>query len=295
MRYRTTLVVIILLVIVVNINGCKSSGERSNNVITTDVDTSNIIIKYDGSLFPIPSSWETTRLIKKFNLPFDEKLIAHSRVEKHTTSFKQALNLGILGTDVNYLNMYDEIQESVMVLSSIKLLCSELGLGQIFDENVFVFIEKNINRPDSITNKISNTYAQSDNYLKSNDRSDIGSLIISGAWVESMYILTQIAMKSQNRDIINRIGEQKVPLHNLIELLTPFYYKSEEISELVDEIIDLNNEFEGIIYSYTYRPPTVIPDQKLIIINSQSRIVISDYHLQTIGQKIMSLRNRIVN
>lgn len=294
MRSTTALYLTFIISTLLLISGCRSKGGGVSEAITVDIDSTNIIVKYDGSLFPVPSTWEATRLLKSINLPYDVDLTASGGVERYSTSFKQALNLGVLSSDISYLNLYGQVQQSVVHLSWIKILCSQLGLDQIFNERIYSLIEQNLSQPDSLANVMSSTYALSDTYLKTNNRHDIGALIITGAWVESMYVLTQSALRSQNRDIINRIGEQKVPLHNLIELLTPYYYKSSQFTTLIDAIVDLNNDFDAIIYSYTYKPPTVKPAQKLIIINSQSRIVISDYHLQTISKKVKTLRNSIL-
>lgn len=293
MRLRAVLFSFIICVISFILSGCKCSRGGADDIITTEVDTTNTIIKYEGSLFPIPSSWETSKLIRDYNIPFDKDLISTNSAEKYATTFKQALNLGVLGSDISYLSAYNEIQQSMLILVSIKQLCVELGIDQVFNESTFSTIESNINHRDSITRIITNTYRQSDTYLKTNDRSDIGALVIAGAWVESMYMLTKISVQTKNRDIINRIGEQKYPLANLIELLTPFYYKSQDVSDFIDCFIDLSNEFDGIIYNYTYKKPTIVPDKKLIIINSQSRIVISEYHLQTIADKIAAIRSKI--
>ncbi len=277
--------------------GCKSSENKDRAPLVADepADTLSTLIKFDNSVFPLPSPWQVSSLIKKLNLPYNDKFVNKpDNYQKYTTSFKQSLNLGIYGTDLSYLNIYEKIQESVSYLGTIKKLSEELGVTQAFEPEVFESIERNINNRDSLTRIIARAYANSDFYLKTNDRHDIGALIIAGGWIESMYLLTQIVQENNNREIINRIGEQKHPLDNLIELLTPFYYKSSEFSSLIDDLIDIAYEFDGVIYSYTYREPKIDPEHNLIIINSQSRVIMSEYHIQIISKKIGALRNKIV-
>jgi len=277
--------------------GCRSSENKTKTPLLTEdsIDTLSTLIKYDKSVFPIPSPWQVATLIKKLNLPYNENYLNKpDKYQKYNTTFKQSLNLGIYGTDISYLNIYEKIQESITYLGTIKKISEQLGVTQAFEPQVFESIEKNIGNRDSLTRIIARAYANSDTYLKSNDRNDIGALIIAGGWIESMYILTQIVQEKNDRDIINRIGEQKHPLDNLIELLTPFYYKSNEFSSLIDELIDIAYEFDGVIYSYTYREPKIDPENTLIIINSQSRVIMSEYHIQIISKKIGDLRNKIV-
>ena len=141
---------------------------------------------------------------------------------------------------------------------------------------------------------LSNSYRKADGFLKENDRNEVGALILAGGWIESLYLLTTIAKATSNRDVINRLGEQKHPLDNLIEVLSPLYYKSDEYAELTDKLIDLAYEFDGIIYSYSYKEPKIDVANKTIYINSQSRVIMSEYHLDIISQKVEDIRSLIV-
>jgi len=273
---------------------CKSSPKKESETSQSAADTLSTLVKVENAIFPIPSPWQVVNLIQKNNIPFKESCINSStNFQRYTTSFKQAINLGIYGTDLSYLNIYDKTQESLQYLGVIKKLSEQLRITESFDEKIFERIEKNIENKDSLIKIISETYANSDLYLKRNERYDISALIVAGCWVESLYIMTQVAQEHNNREIINRIGEQKHPLDNLVELLTPFYYKSTEFANLLDSLIDLAYEFDGIIYSYSYREPLVDEANKVITIRSQSRVVMSEYHLKIISKKIEQIRSSL--
>lgn len=288
---------LVLILSFVLFSGCKSSrndAEKQSSDIE-NLDTLSTIIKFENAIFPIPSPWQVMNLIKTNNIDFIENTLntpdAYSR---YNTSFKQALNLGVYGTDMGYLNLYEKTQESIKFLNSIKKLSEQLGIDQQFDNKFFNRIENNINTQDSLIRIFASAYSDADFYLKTNERDDIGALIITGGWIESLYILCKIAIQTNNREIINRIGEQKHPLDNLIDLLTPYYYRSELYSSLIDELIDIAYEFDGVIYSYSYKDPIVDQANKLITINSTSRVVMSEYHIQIIDKKIETLRKQIV-
>ena len=273
---------------------CKSSPKKESETSQSAADTLSTLVKVENAIFPIPSPWQVVNLIQKNNIQFKESCINSStNFQRYTTSFKQAINLGIYGTDLSYLNIYDKTQESLQYLGVIKKLSEQLRITESFDEKIFERIEKNIENKDSLIKIISETYANSDLYLKRNERYDISALIVAGCWVESLYIMTQVAQEHNNREIINRIGEQKHPLDNLVELLTPFYYKSTEFANLLDSLIDLAYEFDGIIYSYSYREPLVDEANKVITIRSQSRVVMSEYHLKIISKKIEQIRSSL--
>jgi hypothetical protein len=291
-------VILILVISILIFNGC---GSRSNKEQSSELrelgqpDTLSMLVKFENSLFPLPSPYQAASLIKKKNISFDENITCPLENYKNlSTAFKKALNLGIYGTDLSYLNIYDRTPESISYLSVIKKLSDQLGISTSFDESFFASIEKNINNKDSLLILLSKTYRSTDSYLRVNDRKNIGALILAGGWVESLYILTKLGKVTNDREIVNRIGEQKHPLDNLIEILTPYYYKSQEFSTLIDGLIDLAYEFDGIIFTYSYKEPKIDADNKIIYINSESRVVMSEYHLETVSKKIEAIRNQII-
>lgn len=295
MQLNYTRIWFICIVLLALTLSCKPSKKQEKEGTPAPTDTLSTLVKVENAIFPIPSPWQVAHLIKKIQIPYNESYLNNpNRYQQYTTSFKQAVNLGIYGTDLSYLNIYEKTQEAIVYLGVIRKLSEQLGISESFDGKLFERIEKNIENKDSLIRIISTTYANSDLYLKKNERYDIGALIVAGCWVESLYLMTQIAQEHKNREIINRIGEQKHPLDNLVELLTPFYYKSPEYSKLLDNLIDLAYEFDGIIYSYTYREPIVDVQNKMITINSQSRVVMSEYHLRIISSKIEQIRLSLV-
>ena len=288
----------IFVIALLLLNGCGSGGNKEQSSESRDnllPDTLSMLVKFENSLFPLPSPYQAATLIKKKNIPFDESIASSLDNYQHfSTAFKKALNLGIYGTDLSYLNIYDRTPESISYLSVIKNLSDQLGISASFDQTFFSSVEKNINNKDSILVLLSKTYRNTDSYLRQNERKNMGALILAGGWVESLYILTRIGKGTNDREIINRIGEQKHPLDNLIEILTPYYYKSQEFSTLIDGLIDLAYEFDGVIYSYSYKEPKIDVDQKIMFINSESRVVMSEYHLETVSKKIAAIRNLII-
>jgi hypothetical protein len=291
--------VLLFLIISVLLFSCNGSKESDRNKPIRQIfkpDTLSFLIKFEGSLFPLPSPYQVSHLVKQHNIPFHESIVNKTdNIKKYNTAFKKALNLGVYGTDLSYINIYERTPQSISYLSSIKRLSEELGLTPAFDSNFFMGIEKNISKKDSLLVLLSRTYRTADRFLRENDRTEVGSLILAGGWTESLYILSQLAQSTSNRELINRLGAQKHPLDNLIEVITPLYYKSSEYSDLIDKFIDLAYEFDGIIYTYSYKEPKIDEENKIIYINSQSRVIISEYHLDIISQKIEAIRNMIIN
>ncbi|MCZ8216350.1 MAG: hypothetical protein O9262_08945, partial [Cyclobacteriaceae bacterium] len=81
----------------------------------------------------IPAPLEISVLLKesgqKYNIAY---LNTPDNLSKYNSSFKKALNLGIYGTDLGYTNIYEQNQDGVKYMSSIKDLADGLNIGQFF-------------------------------------------------------------------------------------------------------------------------------------------------------------------
>lgn len=289
---------LLLSILALLICSCKSgtnTKQSDSRRQSYEPDTLSFLIQYDGSLFPMPSPYQVAQLVKSNNIPFNEAILnSPENAKRYNTNFKKALNFGVYGSNLSYLNIYNRTPESITYLSVLKKLSEELGISSAFDAQHFKKIESNISNQDSLLIILSSSYRRVDGFLRENDRNDVGSLILAGGWIESLYLLTKTAQTSSNRETINRIGEQKHPLDNLIEVLSPLYYKSADYTMLIDKLIDLVYEFDGIIYSYSYKEPIIDEDNKLTYINSQSRVIMSEYHLDIISRKVEDIRSLII-
>ncbi len=295
-RHKTHLYILIIVLSLIVISCNRPENRQSNeDDFIGDIDTTAFVLKYNNSLFALPSPFQVTSIIKNNSIDFNKTYLnLPDNVSNYTTIFKQSLNVGIYGTDMGYLNIYDQTPDIISYFTVIKKLSEELGLNSAFQTSFIDRIEKNVDNQDSLLYFLTNTYREFDNYLKNSNRKEVGILIVTGGWIESLYLLANITNENKNRNIINRLGEQKHPLNNLIELLSPYYYKSKEFAWLIDALVDLAYEFDGIIFNYSYETSTVIPEQNLTIIKSNSNVIISEYHIRTIAQKISTIRNTII-
>lgn len=213
--------------------------------------------------------------------------------EKYTTKFKKALNVGIYGADVSYVTIYDNGQDGLGYLKSIRKLSDELGILGAFDAQTVTRFENNIGKRDSMLSMMGDCYRASDAFLKDNDKKDIGVLILAGGWIETLYFTSTIALSSNNPKVMDRMGEQKYTLDNLIKALNP-YREQEEVKNLLDQLYELAYDFDAINVEYTYVKPTTDEANKVTTINSTSKVTITKEHLKAISEKIAAIRNTIV-
>ena len=295
----TSFIAIALIFTFYGCNGGDTTSDEEMDIeeaIDNEIDsTSATIVQFNNSLFSIPSPYEIAFLVKDENIDFNKDFLNPvNRSHNYINNFKKALNLGVYGADLGYLNIYEQTPDAVSYFSAIKVLSQELDISNAFDQKTISRVEKNMGNKDSLLYIMSSTYREADIYLKDNNRSELGVLILTGGWLESVNVLVNIAKTSKNQNIIRRIGEQKYPLENMIKILSPYYNESEEYGKLIESLIDLAYDFDGIDVHYTYKKPEVFADKKLTVVNSESQLVMSDEQLNMISEKIAAIRNTII-
>jgi hypothetical protein len=255
------------------------------------------LVNINGTLFSIPSPIQTAILLKQVGAPYNKALLnGPGKIASYSTEAKRALNLGVYGADLGYIIMYQQTQEAIGYLSAVKKLTDDVGISGAFDAKLMERFKQNMANRDSLLVFTSEGFRSSDSYLKNNDRSKVSSLIIAGGWVESLYFTSEMfnGKVSDNKKLLERIGEQKNTLDNLIKLLTP-YYQEEGFTEFVDALIDLASEFDKIEVNYVFVKPTTDEANKITTINSTTEVKISPELMQVIQDKVKTLRGLIVN
>jgi hypothetical protein len=281
-------------------NGCKGEDPNAENAVdSTEMQNETVgkIIKFNGRLFSIPSPIQIAELIKNTNATYNQDAVnPTSNVSKYTSSDKQALNLGVYGADLGYINIYEQYSDAAKYFNVVKNLSHSLNIMNSFTEKVFADIEKYGTNKDSLTKISARAYRNADSYLIDNERNDVAVLVIAGGWVESLYLLTENYKERKNQDILLRIGDQKHPLDNLIELLKPYYgHKSGDYDLLVEQLAEMAMVFDGVDIKYTFVEPIVYPDKKLTVIKSKTDVIINEYQLKAISEQILKIRKQIID
>lgn len=284
----------VLAVFAVSCGGDEPVTDEIEDPIVENDPNKTQLMEIDGKVFSIPSPIQTAILIKESGANYNKGILNEpSKVTNYATNFKKAINLGIYGADLGYVTMYDQTQDAISYLTAVKSIGDDLGVSSAFDMELVERFEKNIGNKDSLLALVSDAYKSSDRYLKNNQQNDVGSLILAGGWIESLYFATNAAEMTKNKDIIKRVAEQKTTLYNLIKLLTPYYSKP-EFTPLVDDLMELNEIYDKVETIYTFVKPTVDAAKKTTTINSTTEVKMSDEQLKAITEKVKKIRAEII-
>lgn len=251
------------------------------------------LMKVGGKLFSVPSPLQTALLIKKLNLPYKKELpLALEAMDKMATNAQQALGMGAYGADLGYVAVHKDGQRALRTLEVVQKLSGQLQMSNAFDATLVEAFKKSMNNEDSLLRFTGMAFRAADRYLKVNDRNDVSAYVLAGGWVEGMYLTLSGAPEKPDQALIDRVGQQRHTLENMIALITEVDQEKSQAT-LVAALKDLLSAYQGVGSTYQYQAPTVDATHKTTYINSTSTITMSPEVLATIAGKVMSIRNMI--
>ncbi|MBU0763546.1 MAG: hypothetical protein KJ607_01790 [Bacteroidetes bacterium] len=245
----------------------------------------------------VSSPIELAALIKNSGVPFSQKYMCGTeKAGQFTSSFQKALNLGIYGADLGYLNIYDKTGSAIDYISAIKILSEDLKVGQFFDFTTLKRLATNNTDLDSLMYISVSSFNRMDRYLRENSRGNISTLIITGVWVEGLYIATQVVKEKHIDEIAERIGEQKLVLGDLLIILKN-YRSDAGFMELITRIEELRKIYDDVTISYELGEPEASEEDGIlkIIQHETSHIQITEEQLVKIVTATEDIRNFIIN
>jgi hypothetical protein len=244
----------------------------------------------------VSSPVEMAALIKSLGVPFSKDYLATtSYVDNYNTSFKKALGLGVFGADLGYLNMYNKTSSVIDYISAIKTLADGIHVGQFFDFTTLKRLATNNQNLDSLMYISVQNFNQMDRYLRENRRSSLSSLIVAGIWIESMYLVGEVARRSPSKELSEKIGEQKIIMSNLMILLKN-YEKDPDFKELIEDFEEIQDLYKNVIITYEKGEPEAVEEDGMLVIkqNDKQYIEITDEIMAKIVNKTATVRNKII-
>ena len=265
--------------------GCGGGEELKDSVAEMEIDEGGTnVLELGGVVFCIPSPVQTAILVKDVGAAYDGSLLnSPDNHNSYSTNFLKALNLGVYGADLGYSTIYEQPQDGIRYLKTVRNLADDIGVSSAFGPEVMKRITENIGNQDSLLSMVGTCYRSLNSFLQENDRNDVCALVLTGTWVESTYFVTKISGVFESQELVNRIAEQKGTLENLIKLIEP-YYNDPQFTELLDDLYDISDVFDHVQLNYTYVKPTVDEAKKLTTINSTSKVTITDDQIQLISE-----------
>lgn len=252
------------------------------------------LMKVGGRLFSIPSPLQTALLIRKSNVPYAKDMpLATDAAAKFAMKQQRALALGVYGADLAYVTIHKDGQRALKTLQTIKELSGQLELSNAFDQALMERFKKSMSNEDSLLRLTGTAFRAADSYLKTNQRDDVSAWVLAGGWVEGMYLTIGQAGGKMDQAIMDRIGEQKHSLDNLVALLEQTDTEK-SAGKLIDALKQLQGAYSGVKSTYQYQQPTTDAAKKTTFINSTTTTTIAPEQVKAIGEQVKAIRSTII-
>jgi hypothetical protein len=252
----------------------------------------------DGRIQQIPSPLEMSALIKESGARYNSNYLNEpENYSKYNSGYKRGLNLGIYATDLGYSNLYEESQQSILYVGAIKELADELRIGQYFN---FETIERLAEKRDldSLLLLSTQNFNDINDHFREQQRPNLSALMLIGGWIEALHIACRVAnLSTEHVALKEKIGEQKIVISKVKELLEYFIETDKDINNLYSQIIELEAIFDNISIEESYGEPTYEEVDGVLVIkdNSTTNVNISDEAVDLIRGMVNKIRIGIIS
>ena len=303
MRLRMKGVLLMALVGVALLPGC---SQCSRSGIDADFDIPDSLankapVVQEGVIGEmvenISSPVETAALIKRLKVPFDKDLMIPTKAASNfNTNFQKALGLGLYGTDLGYLNMYEKTSEVLSYISVVKDLADGIQVGQFFDFASLKRLATNNESLDSLIVISQQSYNGIDKYLRETNRSSLSIVIVAGVWTEGMYLASRVAQQTKSSQMTETVADQKIVIATLLPLLR-VYEQDPNIKDLADKIESLKNLYDQVKITYEKGEPEMKEENGQITFVQKDKqfIEASPELMDEIMGRIISMRNEMIS
>ena len=252
----------------------------------------------ESILASIPHPLELATHVQESGIGYNVNYLnSTDNYSNYNTSNIKALNLGIYGADLGYTNLYSQIQDGLDYLSVLGKLSDDLNIGQFLDlTSLRRLIDNNANL-DSLLMITNQNFDKINNHFVKQNNASLSTLLLTGGWLEALHITNQVTLtQMDNKELRERIGEQKIVLDNIILLLTVYSENDEQIADLLVDMKRLEKAYEKVIITYKYEESTseIVDGILEIVSNSTSEVSITDEDITTISGIVEEVRNKII-
>lgn len=264
---------------------CGSSGDANDSDTTADSDSSqtDTSASSDLKLYAIPAPLEVSTALKSYNNSYSSKVFekTKNKTADYLPNYLKGLNLGVYCVDMGYATVYEDHNMALKYLDKVEKVMDELNLstqGKIFVKRY----KDNLNSKDSLYKYILSSYNEATAYFRDNKREDIGLMILTGGFIEGLYISTFVVKKDDVRGL-EMIAQQQLYLDNIIELIKK-YNTDGDVADLLSKLQELKSAYYGIEIKYD-------PAKSKVKTNAP----ITEKQLNLLRLKVGSVRNYIIS
>ena len=275
---------------------CGGSNEIDVDIEETDSTTKTVEtigLNVPTIEYSVPTPNELFEIIKSQGGVLKIELINSLDNEEGYIDVKsKALNFGIYSADLGYMSCFDHSIEFLKYTKSVERLGDELGISEVFDKELMDRIENNEGNNDSLFIISNDTYYNSYQYLEENEKGTELALIISGGFIESLYIVINLVDDySDDNEIVEKIGDQKLVLENILDFCMT-YMDEPSVKETMDDLFALSETFENNM-DFIEAESSIKTDGDVVTLSGGGHFKMNKKAFDAVKEKITEIRTKI--
>ena len=203
-----------------------STDSLPDSILSLDVNDS-MKLKFKQLVAAMPLPFEMLKKFSGAHLSFKGEILnPPTNVTSYNSADEMSFNLGVFGADLAYMISQNKLGESAPYLKSIHRLSDAIVIPTVFNADLMQRFDANQNKKDSMQLLVNNSFRKIDSTLQGNERLILATMVITGGWLEGIYITTQHIgtdkQNEKNKVLFDMLGEQQPYLSNITELLGSF-------------------------------------------------------------------------
>ncbi|HLP73767.1 MAG TPA: hypothetical protein VK155_12750 [Bacteroidales bacterium] len=216
-----------LIISIAGLTSCKSRAQREADRVRDSIESSNVQKvpeQIKQNVYPLPTSAQVIKILTDLEVGYQIGITNPvENVKKYFSTEKKAINLGAFGADLSYATLYNMPQETYNYLGAIRTLTNELNMSKIYDEGWYDSIKANMDNKDRLVSILTDAFNKTYAYFFDNEQQTYALLVVGGAWVEGMYLTTNVSEAAYNVSTISKpLLEQKSSFNTYLEITQPY-------------------------------------------------------------------------
>jgi hypothetical protein len=273
-------------------NNTSTSDDPMKDQDSSKVDNANKKMS-EEVYFQVPSPGDMLRFIKDIggkNNKNTSFLNPTDNVNKYSDNASRAINFGIYSCDLSYCSIFEIGVDALKYFKVVRQLGDNLGISSIINPSFAKRMESNVGNADSLISLSDEIYYASFETLESSQQGPTLALSVAGGWIESMFIVTNLAKYEKEAPSTARIADQKYTLDNMIEFLNK-YSDNADVAKMIVQFKEIRVIFDKIKES---KPEETEKKEKgKVIFGGGSELVMDEATYNEIVAKVTAVRNSI--
>jgi len=253
------------------------------------------LIKQILEAIPHPVEMASTIVSIDQNFPF-KGLHSPKRVNEYRNVIKQSLNMGVYHADLEFMIMMRSSEEIVHYVDVVKRLSILLEIEDWLEYNFMKDLSQNTTLYQTMLEISQRNFENINEHLQRKSETHLNALVITGAWIETMFLASQVYQKSKNAVLRERIAEQKIALDGITLLLKTFSNRH-RFKNITDDMLHLKELYKQVSINTEYGESKMIEKNGELIIELQNTTTatVSEADLEKIIQGITILREKVID